>query len=258
MQNPELFLPILKYESKNTAREVSGLLRIFRDLKIGDNAKTLDLSCGIGRHSILLAKKGFNVVGYDPSKYYINIARNKAKTGISKIKGGPRFYVGDPGNPSYRLLKNKEKNFEIIISLFQSIGYISRKYDLRMFENLMKITSSQCYLILQTENKNWRLKNFESNKVNDYESIRAHEKWKFDLKRDVFKNQTKFYRKTNNEKYPKLVLSLPTYMILYSPKELKEIVTKAGWKYYKSYDRIGSLRPAGDNSKMPVSIYTIK
>jgi len=39
----------------------------------------LDLACGFGRHSILLAKKGYHVTGYDQSADYIERAKKSAQ-----------------------------------------------------------------------------------------------------------------------------------------------------------------------------------
>jgi 2-polyprenyl-3-methyl-5-hydroxy-6-metoxy-1,4-benzoquinol methylase len=43
------------------------------------DSKILDLSCGIGRHSIPLAKKGYKILGYDISSLYLQKAREWAK-----------------------------------------------------------------------------------------------------------------------------------------------------------------------------------
>jgi SAM-dependent methyltransferase len=257
VKHPELFLPILEEESKHASREVSGLCRILRDLNVSHQARILDLSCGIGRHSILLAKMGFKVVGYDPSRYYISIARKRAKSEISTSDHKLHFFSGEPGRPGIILLKNNERNFEIILSLFQSIGYISREYDLLMLKNLRKVTSSKCLLILETENKQWRLNNFEKNKINHYGKVIVREKWKFDFKNDVFKNQTMFYTKREKERNSHLVLDLHSHMILYSLEELKKITTKAGWKFFRNYHSIRSLKPATSQSSMPISVFTM-
>ncbi len=41
------------------------------------NKKVLDLGCGYGKYSIVLAKKGAKVIAIDPSKYQINLAKQK-------------------------------------------------------------------------------------------------------------------------------------------------------------------------------------
>lgn len=254
----ELFLPILEEESRHASAEVSGLLRVLRDLKVDNKSSILDLSCGIGRHSIQLSRKGYRVIGYDPSKYYIRIARQNAELELANKKNKLVFYIGEPGRPDLKLLPINEKQFGVIMSMFQSIGYISRAYDLCMFKNLLKISSNQCFLILETENRDWRLRNFEENKRYDYGTLRIVENWQFDPKNNIFKNKMKVYTKGKNNAHWKLVLDIPTYMILYSLDELKEITRKAGWKYLRSYHSIRSLNPASIRSKMPVSVFTVK
>lgn len=255
VKRPQLFLPILKKESRYAGREVSGLCTIFKDLKLGDNDKILDLSCGIGRHAILLAQRGYEVIGYDPSEYYIKIARKNANLKASKKKLKLSYYVGNPGYPARNLLRNNEKNFDAIICMFQSFGYISKEFDLKMLRNLRKVSSERCFLVLQTENKLWRLKNIEKYKKYDFGRTRISETWEFDMTKNIFKNHTRFYKKRKEDVKWTLVFELPTYMILYSLKELNDIAKKAGWKYFRNYANISSLNAANIHSKAPVSVY---
>jgi ubiquinone/menaquinone biosynthesis C-methylase UbiE len=61
---------------------------------IGDvkNKTVLDVGCGSGRYSALMAKRGANVIGIDISKYQINLAK--------QINSNPkiRYIVGDGSN----------------------------------------------------------------------------------------------------------------------------------------------------------------
>ena len=66
----DIFSPI------KVEREVNFLIKI---LNLSKNSKILDLPCGQGRHSILLAKKGYMVTGVDLSKTLLNSARKSAK-----------------------------------------------------------------------------------------------------------------------------------------------------------------------------------
>lgn len=47
---------------------------LFVDKYFDENFPVLDIGCGFGRQAYLLAKKGFNVVGIDTSKVFIDIA----------------------------------------------------------------------------------------------------------------------------------------------------------------------------------------
>jgi len=84
----------------------------------------LDLGCGTGRYSILLAKKGANVTAVDFSREMLNIAKNKAKNQRLKIN----FKQVD--------LKNnfpfKKEEFDIILVMlllghFKHPGYLLKK-----------------------------------------------------------------------------------------------------------------------------------
>jgi 2-polyprenyl-3-methyl-5-hydroxy-6-metoxy-1,4-benzoquinol methylase len=79
IEHPELYLPFLEQGKEKAVREVEGLCKIFDEYKMSKDSKILDLSCGIGRHSIPLAKRGYNVIGYDISSLYLQKAREWAK-----------------------------------------------------------------------------------------------------------------------------------------------------------------------------------
>lgn len=86
VKHPKLYLPVLESQRKRAFDEVAGLCRLLKRFNTLPNSKILDYSCGIGRHSILFAKKGYSVVGYDPSSYYLKIANDMASKSIHDPK----------------------------------------------------------------------------------------------------------------------------------------------------------------------------
>ncbi len=80
----------------------------------------LDLACGYGRHSIELARRGFqNVCGLDQSAHFLKLARNRSKT----LPVRPFFLRGD-----MRRLRFKNE-FDAIINVFTSFGYFESSED---------------------------------------------------------------------------------------------------------------------------------
>lgn len=69
---------------KSPAPFVADSLPVF---KRGGFKRVLDLGCGAGRHSVFLAKKGFEVVGVDFSKSSLRMARKwVVKEGLGNIE----------------------------------------------------------------------------------------------------------------------------------------------------------------------------
>ena len=67
-------------------KEATALERIFDEFDVPRASKILDLSCGIGRDAINLSKKGYQVVGYDPSPLYIdNIEKKDVMAHINPV-----------------------------------------------------------------------------------------------------------------------------------------------------------------------------
>ncbi len=81
----------------------------------------LDLCCGTGSVSILLAKKGYHVVGVDISSEMIAVAREKARAEHVSVD----FYVQDVCRLSLG------SRFDLVVSLFDSLNYILDPDNLR-------------------------------------------------------------------------------------------------------------------------------
>lgn len=71
--------------------------------------RALDLCCGIGRHSIALHQRGFDVTGVDRTERYLARAR-RAHPGVRWVQGDARTWRG-------------EAPFDLAVNLWTSIGY---------------------------------------------------------------------------------------------------------------------------------------
>lgn len=110
----------LIFTHKNYKKEVDFIKKM---CYCKDTNLVLDVGCGTGTHSILLAEEEETnfVLGIDESKNMIKVASEKCPTS-TKIK-----FVSQP------LGDVPETNFDVIISMFNVINHISSLEDIREF-----------------------------------------------------------------------------------------------------------------------------
>lgn len=140
VNNASVYQPVLESGLATAPGEVRGLRWLFR--KYGHEKKNrrfriLDASCGIGRHSVMLAGEGYEVVGYDPSQAFIERARELARERNERGKSNIRFYRGPITEIRKTLARSGESGFDAIISMGAAFGYSGReKDDLSLFKDL--------------------------------------------------------------------------------------------------------------------------
>jgi ubiquinone/menaquinone biosynthesis C-methylase UbiE len=106
---------------KQTAREVE---KVLSEINPREKLNILDLCCGEGRHSLLFAKK-HQTVGLDYSKNFLKVA--KSKIGKSKsLKANLKFIHGDMKLTSKYFPVN---SFDLVVSMYNSFGYFDQRAD---------------------------------------------------------------------------------------------------------------------------------
>lgn len=121
------------------ASEVSGAERL---LALQPGAKILDMCCGPGRHSLLMARKGYKVTGVDRTEAYLSSARKQA-AGLPAtfILADAREYVAP-------------EEFDAALCLYTSIGYFEDPMeDRRLLQNLFTSLKPGGGLLLQIAGK---------------------------------------------------------------------------------------------------------
>ncbi len=197
--------------------KISSLADLEGDMKV------LDLCCGVGRHSIVLAKRGYDVTGVDLTEHYLEKARKKAEEEDLEIE----FVKED-----MREFKRKE-DFDVVLNLFTSFGFFEdEEENMKVLENIHESLRSNGKLILDVMGKEILARIFEEkdwSKTND----------KFMLEeRSVEKNWSwmKTRRTLINDEGKK------EYNIshwIYSAKELENMLKEVGFssvEVYGNYD----------------------
>ncbi|MHC4573847.1 MAG: class I SAM-dependent methyltransferase [Planctomycetota bacterium] len=99
-----------------------------------------DLACGVGRHSLELARRGLRVTGVDRTEVYLREAKEKAAAEGLDIE----FIKEDMRN--FR----RPDSFDVVISLFTSFGYFEEASDNeRVLANVYASLKSNGKLLLE-------------------------------------------------------------------------------------------------------------
>jgi ubiquinone/menaquinone biosynthesis C-methylase UbiE len=91
---------------------------VWRALGLKPGSRVLDVACGTGRHSVLLARRGAFVVGVDKTAAYLDEARKNAR-GLSNCL----FARGDMRRLPF------DGEFDAAINLWTSFGYFDKPSD---------------------------------------------------------------------------------------------------------------------------------
>lgn len=124
MSQPNFFdsgSPYLQHPLLTDERTTAEIDFILSQLALPEGAQMLDIGCGFGRHSIELARRGFDVTGIDPSAAMIADARERArKTAV------PVTFQQIPAEQFSTAV-----SFDAAICLFTTLGQISAESDNR-------------------------------------------------------------------------------------------------------------------------------
>jgi SAM-dependent methyltransferase len=107
-----------------TNEQVESILKL-----VGFNGSSvLDLCCGPGRCSIVLAKKGFSVTGVDRSQFLLDKAKERAKSEGSSVE-----WVLEDMRRFIRPM-----SYDLALNMFTSFGYFDDKNDdMNVLENVL-------------------------------------------------------------------------------------------------------------------------
>ena len=122
-------------------------------LSLSKEDRILDLCCGQGRHSIELAKRGFqNVEGLDRSHYLIQKAKTQAKSEGVRVK----FREGDA-----RKLLYPPDTFDSVLILGNSFGYFETiKDDLRVLREVRRVLKPWGRVLIDVTDGEYLKENF--------------------------------------------------------------------------------------------------
>ena len=127
--------------------EARGIL----DLASLGEGDVLDLACGPGRHSVVLAKEGFRVTGVDLSPFLLQKANSLAQAesvDVEWVRDDMRHFV-------------RPEAFDLVVNIFTSFGYFDDKRDdMTVLQNIHKSLRDGGALVMEIMGKEWLAKGF--------------------------------------------------------------------------------------------------
>lgn len=223
--NSQLYLDLYKHRDETDAKKIVSL--ITRTISLGKNTNVLDLACGNGRHSILFAKKGFNVLGIDLSPYLIKQAKNMLDSDYSKFSKKLRFEIRDMREISHK------SEFDLIVNLFSSFGYFDKDSEnIKVITGISKALNKGGYFFFDFLNKDYLINNlvpYDIKVRNQYAIIQVREISSGFVKKDII-----FVKNNPNAKYP-LINNFYEKIKLYSLEDFRKIFNKSGLSIIKVF-----------------------
>jgi SAM-dependent methyltransferase len=186
----------------------------------------LDFSCGTGVQSEYLAKKGYQITGCDYTPEMLKIAKKRTKN-VKFIQGDMRV--------------TKVGKFDAIISMFNSIGELSKKDFIKSLKNIDQNLKKDGLLIFDIDNLDYvkthgypKYERYEKQKFGDLELLRF-------AKLKVNHNTgltTETWDVYVTKKGKEIEHSKMTYnKQIYSLNMLQSILSKSGFKILEVFSR---------------------
>jgi SAM-dependent methyltransferase len=153
---PVMFSPV---RIENAKVEVDKIINL---LELEPGARVLDLCCGIGRHSLELARRGFKVTGVDLTRSYLKrVTAQAAEESLEAefIREDMRRFLR-PGA------------FDAVLSMFTSFGYFEDPDDDRkVVENVYQSLSPGGVFIIETRGKETLARAFQERGWNERDGV---------------------------------------------------------------------------------------
>jgi SAM-dependent methyltransferase len=155
MSKPDFFSegsPYLSHPLLTPERTVKEVDFVLSQLDLPPGARVLDVGCGPGRHTVELARRGYDVVGVDPAPAMIAAARTRAAAaGVS---------------PDFRQVSGEafvaQRPFDAALCLFTTLGQISDKGENSgLVQRVYDALRPGGYFVVETPQREWVVQNLK-------------------------------------------------------------------------------------------------
>lgn len=134
----------------------------------GLRGRVLDLCCGFGRHTLLLAENGLRVVGLDLSAELLLSAR--------ELPNYARRLEGRLVRADARDVPFANESFDGLVNLFSSFGYFGDLGDARVLREIARVVRPEGLVVLDLMNPGYVRANLQGESVRDGDDFLLRER----------------------------------------------------------------------------------
>ncbi len=121
-------------------------------LRLTPGARVLDIACGVGRHSIELARRGYQVTGLDLSPTLLHIAAERAQRAGVQVN----WVHADMREIPFT------QEFDAAFNIFSSWGYLeSEDEDQKVLAAVARALKPGGAFLLETAHRDWLIRHFQ-------------------------------------------------------------------------------------------------
>jgi len=243
VRQPQLWLHFLDRGWKQNRITVQAITKILRKHGI-IKGRLLEIASGNGRICIPMAKKGYSVTGIDVGSLYIDDARKRAAKNRVKVD----FTCGDMRRLD-RLVRGK---FDVVLSVWTSIGYYDKRTDERLFRTVARhMKKGALFLVVNTMSQEYLLQHYCTNMFNETDKyVVLHSGNAFDHFHSIDNEKWVFYEKKGKDL--RYIDEFTMNLRIYSLAEIVEMAEKARLTFVDAYDSLATLHPAKPDSRLNV------
>jgi SAM-dependent methyltransferase len=204
-------------------------------LQLKELSKVLDLFCGVGRHTIELARRGYHACGVDSNAEYLSIAKISA----SMKNTSPAFIHGDVREVDFG------SNYDAAIIMHCSFGYFSDDEDRLVLQKVHRSLKPGGKFLIELINRNWIISNFVKQSVDFVNGVKVEEQREYDSEQKRVRFTIKRYLADGEQ-------SKRGSWRVYSPHDIKSVLRSVGFRYVIGYSTLGKKPLVGKSRLMRI------
>ena len=228
VEHGEFFLKFLEKRFGEADMEVKAISKILAEQHIPAGSKILDIYCLIGKHVIALAQRGYDITGVDISPLMIKRANELAKA--KNVQDKVKFVIGDP-RYILQILKDQQKEFNAILSMYTYIGSYGEKTDQEILKQLRKLIAPQGVIIVEASNRDYIVRHLQKTSIYHINNMEYHVERRLNLENSNMENILRYYGKEGNDLKWKAVIEVEHRT--YSLHELISLFKRTDWIYVR-------------------------